>query len=106
MGACKEPSSKKVIVRKRGQERFLKTAKELLAFEIKNVSLSPKFSKKARSHMISCHILDNQQPEPMNSYGLIEKIRQCYTQSKKCHRSIDDSKRKHADDLIDKRSEL
>ena len=89
---------------KRGKERFLKTVKDLLTFETNNVLLSRKFSKKARSYMISYHILDNQQPCTTNTYSLIEKIRKCYTQSKKCHRSIDNSERKYINDLIDERT--
>ena len=105
MRACvKNQYRRKELSEKRGKERFLKTVKDLLTFDTNNVSLSRKFSKKARSYMISYHILDNQQPETINTYGLIEKIRKCYTQSKKCHRSIDDSERKYINELIDKRN--
>ena len=56
--------------------------------------------EKTRSYMIAYHVLDKQQPEAMNSYGLIEKIRKCYIQSNKCHRSIDDFERKCVNDLL------
>ena len=56
--------------------------------------------------MISYHILDNQEPDTMNSCDLIEKVRKCYAQPKKCHRSIDDSERKYINNLIDKRAML
>ena len=78
----------------------------MLNFQADGVKTSHKFYKKARSHMISYHILDNQHPESPNSYQLIEKIRKFYAQSKKCHRSIDDSEHNNFNSLIEKRSEL
>ena len=56
--------------------------------------------------MTSHHVSDNKLLYSPNSYQLIEKICECHAQSKKCHRSIDDSERKYINELIDKRSEL
>ena len=43
---------------KRGKERCINTVKDLLNFRTDDVKLSRKFSKKARSHMISHDMLD------------------------------------------------
>ena len=94
------------IVEKRGKERLISAVKDLLNFASDDVKLSRKFYKKARSYMIPYDMLDKQQPDKTNSYQLIEKSRKFYTQSKKFHRSIDDSEKRYINSLINQRTEM
>ena len=64
MWACiKNLYRRKEMIEKRGKEMFISAVKDLLNFATDNVKLSRKFSKKARSYMISHDTLDKEQPD-------------------------------------------